>query len=180
MKLRTFFIPLLAASALLAGCETTTKVREPSYADARNDQFIVENRKAAQALTSQLQQSNAVMLIGTLANVDTLEQSTTFGRIVSEQISAQFTQQGFNMLEMKFRESVYVQNNQGEFMLTRQVSELANLYAAQAVVVGSYAESRDFVYVNLKVIAPQTNAVMAVHDYALPINGNTRRMLKSR
>lgn len=190
MKIRFLVVPLLAAGLVLTGCDATkpSKPREPSYADARNDQFINVNKEAAEELLFQLAQKTTVnsadihtMLISTLVNIDNLQESSTLGRIVSEQISARFTSAGYRMVELKFHETIYVEGSGGggEFMLSRNTERLAHAYAAQAVVVGSYAQSNDFVYINLKVIRPDTNAVLATHDYALPLNHNNKRMLRS-
>ncbi|MDI3514316.1 MAG: hypothetical protein PWP40_1545 [Rhodocyclaceae bacterium] len=45
------------------------------------------------------------------------------------------------MIEMKFRNNVYMARDQGEPMLTREIRDLANSHNAQAVVVGTYAQS---------------------------------------
>lgn len=179
MKARFFTILMLVG--FLAGCESTqtTTLIEPTYQDAREDQFIPANREAAKQLLVQLGHSvspPSTLIIASLVNVDSLENSSTLGRIVSEQISAEFTRTGYRMRELKLRNNIYIQQ-QGEMMLTREVQELARNYDAQAIVAGTYATSREFVYVNLKVIHPQSNVVLAVHDYALPMNRNIRRML---
>lgn len=62
-------------------------------------------------------------------------------------------------------------------MLTRELHELAGTHNAQAVIVGSYGEGKDNVFINLKVIQPSTNMVLATYDYALPINDDVRKML---
>ncbi len=171
---------LMLALVLMAGCAPTQK--GPSHADARNNPFIPANHQAAEALLGQLngKLGGSTLLIATLVNIDALERSSTLGRLVSEQVSARFTQANYHMVEMKFANSVYVLQNQGEMMLTREVQELANQHAAQAVIVGTYGESRDFVFINLKVVQPGTNLVLAVHDYALPLDDNTRAMLRNR
>jgi hypothetical protein len=48
---------------------------------------------------------------------------------------------------------------------------------AQAIVVGSYAESRDVVFINIKVIEPNTNHVLAGYDFALAKDAIVRPML---
>ena len=136
--------------------------------------------QAANALLQQLPGSGSTMIIATLVNVDALDRSSTMGRLVSEQISARFTQAGQRMVEMKFRNNVYISQSQGELMLTREIHELANAHNAQAVIVGSYGESKDYVFINLKVIQPTTNVVLATHDYALPINDDVRVMLRAK
>ena len=102
------------------------------------------------------------------------------GRLISEQIAGRFTQSGYRMVEMKFGNAVYVKRDQGELMLTREINDLAKNYDAQAVIVGTYGESADFVFVNLKVIQPTTNVVLAVHDYVLPLDSTVRSMLPAK
>lgn len=183
MKLR-FLASLFAALIFVTGCSTISKTPKPkvvTYADAAANQFIPANYAAADNLLRQLEYKvapNNTLIIATLANIDELDNSSTLGRSVSEQISARFTQNNYNMIELKFRHSVYMAQGQGEMMLTREIHQLANTHSAQAVIVGTYAQSRDFVYINLKVIQPNTNTVLAVHDYALPLDENNRHMLR--
>lgn len=180
MKFR-FLVALLASFVLVTGCANQKKPKTVTYADAAASPFIPANYDAADSLLRQLQHKitpNNTLIIATLANIDALESSSTLGRLVSEQISARFTQNSYHMVELKFRNNVYMAQGQGELMLTREIHELANAHSAQAVVVGTYAQSRDFVYINLKVIQPNTNTVLAVHDYALPLDDNNRHMLR--
>ena len=186
MKTRSFSLILaLAASTVLTGCANNSPSIVPqkvvTYEEAANSQFIPTNYAAADNLIKQLKLNsapNSTLIISTLVNIDALDSSSTLGRLVSEQISARFTQKNYRTIELKFRDNVYMAQGQGELMLTREVHELAKAHAAQAVVVGTYAQSRDFIYINLKVIQPNTNRVLAVHDYALPLDANNRMMLR--
>lgn len=173
---RSLLLPLFAAATLsLSGCAYTGK-------GSTQTPFIDTNYTAADTLLAQLRNRmpGGTLLVATLVNIDALERSSTLGRLTSEQVSARFTQAGYQVVEMKFRNSVYMLQNQGELMLTREIHELARAHAAQAVIVGTYGESKDQVYVNLKVIQPSTNVTLAVHDYALPIDENIRTMLRNR
>lgn len=180
--MKAYFLPFIVAAALLTGCSSSTGPKSPTYESARSNAFIPANHQAADALLRQLdgQLTGSTLLIATLVNIDALDSSSTLGRLVSEQISARFTQAGVRSIEMKFQNNVYISQSQGEFMLTREIHELAQNYSAQAVVVGTYAESREFVFINLKVIQAGTNIVLAVHDYALPMDANVRSMLMKR
>lgn len=161
----------------VSGCAQNSK---PSYEGAKSSAFIRANHQAADVLLEQMPSSGNTMLIASLVNVDALDRSSTLGRLVSEQISGRFTQAGQRMVEMKFRGNVYISQTQGELMLTREIHELAGTHNAQAVIVGSYGEGRDYVFINLKVIQPSTNVVLATHDYALPISDDVRMMLRTR
>lgn len=168
---------LVLLVVVMAGCAQSSK---PSYAGASSSPLIRANHQAADVLLQQLPSRGNTMLIATLVNVDALDRSSTLGRLVSEQISARFTQAGQRMVEMKLRNNVYISQSQGELMLTRELHELAGTHNAQAVIVGSYGEGRDYVYINLKVIQPSTNMVLATHDYALPISDDVRMMLRTK
>lgn len=183
---KLFLVPLIAVGVVLSGCDTTHKVREPTYQDARNDPFIAVNKDAARRMVSQLENSQlesilppySRVVIASLVDVHSLE-PTNFGRIISEQVSAEFTRNNYHMTELKLRDSVGILDGVGEALLSRNLEHLAERHDAQAVIVGSYATSQDFVYVNLKVIHPKSNTVIAVDDYTLPRDQNIRRMLRN-
>ena len=165
---------LVGTLAGLAGCAQRGPADTP---------FIKANYQAGDALLRQLQlrlPEGGTLLMATLVNIDALDRSSTFGRLASEQVSARFTQNGYQMIEMKFRNSVYILQNQGELMLTRELHDLAREHAADAVIVGSYGEAKDRIYVNLKVIQPETNIVQAVYDYALPIDEDMRILMRTK
>jgi len=173
---------LLSVPLLLTACSAILPQakEEPNYATVSSNQFIASNYKAADALLAQLNGklvADKPLIMATVVNIDALEQTTTLGRLISEQISTRMAQGKMNMLEMKLRNSVYMKRNQGEMMLTREVNDMALTHKAQAVVVGSYAETSDMVFVNVKVIQPNTNYVLAAHDYALAKEGIVRSML---
>jgi len=140
------------------------------------------NYKAADVLTAQLNgklNPAQPLIVATLVNIDDLNNSSTFGRLTSEQVSARFTKAGYNMIEMKFRDFVYMKHDQGELLLTREIKDVAKTHNAQAVILGTYAITGDNLYVNLKVIQPNTNIVLAVHDYSFPMSQSLKMSTKS-
>lgn len=182
MRGKVFLSAVSAAIIGLAGCNGTTNTRsEPTWDQAASSPLVAANYRAAEALLAQirpLMTSGQPLLTATVVNIDILEKSSTLGRLISEQVAGRFTQAGYRMVEMKFGNAVYMKRDQGELMLTREISNLAKTHDAQAVVVGTYGESNDFVFVNLKVIQPTTNVVLAVHDYVMPLDISTKSLLR--
>jgi TolB-like protein len=180
--MRAFAAVLLPLA--LAGCAWfSDKQPENDYASTSQNQFVGANYRAADSLLSQLNgrlAGDKPLIMATVVNIDALDQSSTLGRLVSEQVSTRLAQGGLRMLEMKLRTSVYMKRQQGEMMLTREVGEVAHNHNAQAVVVGSYGETNDAVFVNIKVVQPQTNQVMAATDYVLAKDSVVRSMLLGR
>lgn len=177
-----------AASALfplivmLAACSDTPPTKpEPTWEQASNNQLIPTNYKAADALLAQLTPiliKSQPLIIATIVNIDQLDRSTTLGRLISEHVSARFTKAGYRMIELKYRNSVYVKREQGELMLTREIKDLAHSHDAQAVIVGTYGTGGDYAFINLKVIQPATNIVLAAEDYAIPLTAPIRALLR--
>lgn len=185
-------ISALLAAALLAGCTTLPrngKGPDPTYEQATDNTLTTVNYAAATELMKRYHgplasannfgEASAPFIVATLVNIDKLEQSSTFGRLLSEQLASRITQLGHNVVELKFRNSVFMKRNEGEFLLTREIKEVANAHKAQAIVVGTYAEASDFVYINLKVVNPTNSLILAAYDYALPMDKEIRRLVSA-
>lgn len=170
----------LLGGLLLQGCGVSP-TRAQAVREEPSTPLIRANYRAAESLLEQLRYSlplkRGAILIGTLVNIDALDRSSTFGRLTTDQISARFTMAGYPMVEMKLRNSAYMLRDQAELLLSREVGELISSHNAQAVIVGTYAVSRDRVYINLKVIRPQRGIVLAAYDYSLPLDDETRLLL---
>lgn len=184
MFARYLWATLSAAVAIgtTACSNSTVPARvEPTWEQAVSSPFISANYQAADALLAQIRpglKTGQSLLMATVVSIDALDKSSTLGRLISEQVAGRFTHAGYRMVEMKFANAIYLRRDQGEMMLTREIGNLAKTHDAQAVVVGTYGEGTDFVFVNLKVIQPTTNVVLAVHDYVMPLNASTRSLLR--
>jgi TolB-like protein len=179
------YLTALALSTVMlvgAGCaDTANKRPEVTFESAAQHRFIPTNQQAASTLLAQARSSLASgqpIIVATLVDINALERSSTMGRMISEQISATFSRSGYSMIEMKFRGNVYIKQSEGELLLTREITDIATSHNAQAVVVGTYGVASDIVFINLKVVQPGSNVVLAAHDYALPIDENIRAMLR--
>lgn len=183
LSANTATVAALACLTLIgAGCAPTVTKKEPTFDAAAQNAFIPANQQAATTLLAQVKASlipNQPLIVATIVDINVLEKSSTMGRLVSEQISGAFSRAGYQMIEMKFRENVYMKRSEGELLLTREINEVAKLHNAQAVIVGTYAVASDVAFINLKVVQPNSNLVLAAHDYALPLDANVRAMLGS-
>ncbi|MBU1352320.1 MAG: hypothetical protein KKB95_10565 [Gammaproteobacteria bacterium] len=142
---------------------------------------IAANHHAADMLLqgAPLDRDHAV-LVATLVNVDRLSESSRLGRIFSEQIAGRLVQRGLSVTELKMRESVAMQREQGELLLSRELRDVSRAHDAQAVVVGTYAVSSTILYVSIKLVKPDGNLVVAAHNYAVPMDDNVRALLAGR
>lgn len=155
---------------------------DPTYEQAARNPFVPANYRAADVLIAQLDgklSPSLPFIIATIVDIDELDRSSTLGRLVSEHISARFAQAGYRTVELKLRNKIYMASGQGELLLTREIRDIAVSHDAQAVVVGTYGESSNFVFINLKVIRPRDNIALAVHNYALPLDRDVRTLVRA-
>lgn len=171
----------------LQGCETTMVNPMHSYyygdrgAGGSRTNLIAANERATDALLKYAPlDANQPVLVATLVNVDRLTESSRLGRIFSEQIAGRMVHQGLRVTEVKLRENLLLQRDQGELLLSREVREVSQAQDAQAVVVGTYAVSTSVVYISLKLVNPVGNTVVAAHNYAVPMDENVRALLAGR
>ena len=184
LRTRVCWAGAALALAALSGCETVSPMHSYYYGErpgASRSNLIEVNERAADALlqTVPLNASKAV-LVATLVPVDRLAESSRLGRMFSEQIAARLVQRGLRVTEVKLRDSLLLARDQGELLLSREVREVSQAQEAQAVVVGTYAVSSTVVYINLKLVNPAGNTVVAAHNYAVPMDDNVRALLAGR
>lgn len=110
------------------------------------------------------------IIVSSFADVNNLKESSPFGRIMAEQIGSRLAQKGYKVIEMKLRQnSVFVQEGNGEFLLSRDLKEISNNHNASAVVVGTYGRTADRIYVSARIINPKNSIILASCDYGIPV-----------
>lgn len=174
---RIAVVPLLLLGlTLIGGCNYYPQVKTVKDAD-----LVKSSYKAAESMVKNLQlplDPNQNVIMATLVNIDSLESSSAFGRIVSEQISSRLAQLGYTVVELKLRDNIFIKQQAGEFILSRELRNISLGHNAQAVVTGTYAVGQDQVYLDVRMIRPTDNVVLSAYDYSLPIGKNTRALLR--
>ncbi len=117
------------------------------------------------------------MILTSFANIDDLTKSSTFGRIVAQQVGSGFSSQGHHVIELLLRDTVYIGVKEGEFLLSRALRDLSVEHDAQAAIVGTYAVGVNNVYVTAKVIRASDSVVLASEDFVLPLGPDMKKMV---
>jgi TolB-like protein len=152
-----------------------TPYTPPTIADITKSSYV-----AADALIAQIRASippETSVIAATLVNINSLESSSPLGRLVTEQIAGRFVHSGYQVIEVKLRNQIYMKRNEGELVLTREVRDIAKKHNAAVIVSGTYADGKDRVFVNLKVIRLEKNIVAAAYDYTLEKDELVRSLL---
>jgi len=142
-----------------------------------SDTWNGELMKAAYAIADQLAYygtyslgpSNPI-IVASFVDVNNLEESSSFGRILAELVASRFTQKGQPVIELKLRQnSIFMSEGKGEFLLSRDLREVSRTYNAAVVVVGTYTEWGDRLYVSARIVRPADNLILAAADTGIPL-----------
>jgi len=175
MMKRPLLTSLFIMGALLsAGCMN-------SAYDTGMDRIISTNRAAANNLIRMAGDEirpGANIIAASFASIDDLTQSSSFGRVASQQLVSQLTAAGYSVKEMLLRNNVYISPTEGDFLLSRSVSDISTQHDAQVVLVGTYAVGDSNVFVTAKLIRTTDSVIVASHDYAIPYTRDMRTLLR--
>ena len=169
-KLILFFILILTAMLSSYGCSSYSSRPTPHIVKGN---LVSIGYQVADRLISNLKQlinSEDSIVVATFVNVDNLNESSTFGRIISEQIASRFSQRGYKVKEVKFRQdTIFMQEGEGEFLLSRDLRVISEKHDASAVVVGTYGEAYNEMYVSARIINPSNGLLVSSCDFGLPL-----------
>ena len=169
---------LLVVSILLSGC----------YGPVKDDNLVTKSYEAADSLliiSGKNKSNHQVVLdddkpivVASFVNIDNMLESSRLGRIIAEQVASRMSQQGYYVVELKLRKNIFIKEQTGELLLSREVKEVSKTHGAQAVVIGTYAAGKEYVYISLRIVTPENNKIIASYDYRLPIGADTQELLE--
>jgi hypothetical protein len=121
------------------------------------------------------------VLYSTTVNLNDYSETTNFGRLQAEALSTALVQHWQNdLVKMTLRQSsTPIVPQQGEFLLSREVRNLAVDFNVGAVLVSTYSVTIDKVYMNVQLINVDYNTVVAAVTYDMPLGPRTRAMLEN-
>jgi len=155
-----------------------------SYTD---NELAYETYRAVDRILNQANMApgnNTPLIVGTLSNINTMEKSHSFGRVVSEQASTRLVQRGHDVSELRLRNSVNIKQGHGdiaeagEYMMSRDIEAIRGEYKIGRVVTGTYGIAGKEIMVNLKMIDIATGKIMGSTDYAVDIDTNVQKLIQ--
>ncbi|MCG8324102.1 MAG: FlgO family outer membrane protein [Thiotrichales bacterium] len=182
--MKTIAIKLACLSVLLlTACSTIDELTSPLLSSpvTSDIDLVNANKQAATQLVGKkhdiISQEKSV-ISSTFVNLDNLEQTTPMGRLLSEQISAELTRLGYQMVELKLRQDeVLIQELEGEFVLTRDTEKLMLEHDAQAFLIGTYTVASNTMYVTSRLVNPNDNTVISAHNYNIALGPNALTLI---
>ncbi len=167
-------VPMLA----LSGCYKAPYYQTPDDAD-----LIEVSYDAANTLQSNLSRTipkNSLIIVSTLLNVDDLKKTSSFGRIISDQIASAFHTLGYRIIGMEMPIDLIVMQQGGGLHLSDETKKMLKNYKAAAIVGGVYAQGDKTAYISLRAIDTNSNNVIASTDISVPMGLDTKVLLESK
>lgn len=106
--------------------------------------------------------------VSSFVDLKQLTRTSSFGRYLSEQLSTEFQQQGYRVVEIRKSTSITMQEKRGEYGLSRDVSEINPNVAARTLITGTYTLAGDHILVNAKVLDNKTAVLITSATMVFP------------
>lgn len=150
---------------LLAAC---SKTYPPDYYDYEYERDykvgIISDRLLAK-IPPEIERPS-VLVVTTFVQLNDFTKSSRFGMLMAEQLLSRLAGRGFLLRETRMKD-IFYQAPDGEFVLSREFSKVAQELDAKLVLLGTYLEARDHVLVNTRLVDFQKRAVVASYDCQL-------------
>ena len=123
-------------------------------------------------------QPDLPILITTFVNNENLKETSRFSRILQEHITSQLVQLHYTAKEIKLRETLLMQEQSGETMLSRNLQETqtGQSLSAQAILVGTYSYTNRVMYISARLVDPKNRNIISSYDYRLCMDDNILAM----
>ncbi len=179
MKKLLFCISAVVFAILLFGCGRPAV--EFSDITPSNPDLIRVSYRIVNNLENNLKtpiSPDDAIIVASFVNINNLKISSTFGRLMAEQIGSRLAQKGYKVIEMKLRHSsVFIEKGQGEFLLSRDIMDIGQTHNASAVVVGTYGCTDNKIYISTRIINPENSVILASDDSEIIANEDQQASL---
>lgn len=134
--------------------------------------------KLVSSIQVRVDRSAPIMAVS-FVNLHNMEQTSDFGRILSEEVSNNFFQFGYTIIEPRLREETLTTHNEnGEFALSRNLQNISPSLGAQAILSGTYAIADNSVAVSARVVHAQTKVLLAAAHCHLLLTPEVARLIQ--
>ncbi|MBU4033905.1 MAG: hypothetical protein KKG34_03810 [Proteobacteria bacterium] len=168
---------LLGCALLLTGCVPQAKTG--GTASVVTPDFFGVGEELALQLTSGMRGAGGGqrLILTTVVDLDNLYTTTRFGRTLTEALSTSLFRHGFGVVEIRKSAEIFMRDNRGELMLTRDAKLLAKQQQAAAILTGTYSLTPSTVILNLKLLDAGSQQVLSVAGLELQRSSNINHLL---
>jgi hypothetical protein len=177
LKKSSIFIPALLV-ATLTGCSSFYRfqeVKDTNLVDVSYDAVSTLQDKLAHPIPK-----NSLIIVSTLVNVDNQNQTSSFGRIISDQVASAFHDSGYQIIGMELPIDLFVMQEGGQLHLTPEIRQMLKRYNANNIVGGVYAPGKKNTYVSLRLIDLNSRSFVSSADFSVPMGPDAKTLLQPK
>lgn len=180
LKKSTILIPALLMAAL-SGCSSTLRFyKTQAYL---NTDLIEASYDATSELKDELCRKipkGSLIVVSTLLNVKNFDETSSFGRIISDQIATDLHNSGYQIIGMDLPIDLFMMKEGGNLQLSEEDKALLKHYNAAVLVGGVYAPGKQNAYVTLRAVNRFTKQVIASTDFSVALGPDVKTLLKTK
>lgn len=117
------------------------------------------------------------IILTSMVNLDNLQETSAFGRTLTEALSTCLFRYGFQVAEVRKAQAVFIRDQEGELLLSRDAAQLAKGQQVQSIVSGTYSLTPTTVIVNVRLLAAGSQDVLSVAGMELQRTHNINYLL---
>lgn len=116
--------------------------------------------------------------VSTFVQADDLYSTSSFGRMVAEQLMSELAMRGYEVIELRASQGIQFRPTSGEFALSRDLREIRGERQLGGIVAGTYVVSPLRVYLNARLIDPATSRVLSAGSVEMSKTAELKKLLR--
>jgi TolB-like protein len=116
--------------------------------------------------------------VTTIANLNDLHNTSTFGRVFAEQLISELVMRGYEVVELRHSDALQFMGDRGEFALSRDIGSVRSNRQLAGILAGTYIDSPSTVYVNVRLIDPASSMILSSGSVEIGKSYELARLLR--
>ncbi len=164
---------MVAGSVLAVSCVTPTNMG-PHNSDQFGAGYMVS------IIRDQLRHPevlNQPIIVTTFVDLNNLDKSSIFGRVLAEELLNELHQAGFTVSEIRKGRDIFIRKELGEMILSRNAREILGKSSARAILAGTYVATAKTIIINARLIDINSPLILSSCSYSLKMNKELQNMI---
>lgn len=167
MKIKFSFLLILSLFATTLNAQNFfEKLFNKTNEEEKRTQGFKQLDLVTKSLSEQLLKNNTLLqnkkiIITSIVKLDSLKDSSSFGRTISESLINDLHENKFQIVDLRANKNLSI-NSGGEYFLSRDINEISEKYGDVNVLVGTYSKFEyDNIVINIRLLNSITADVLS-------------------
>ena len=121
---------------------------------------------------------NAPTIVTSFVDLNELEKTSVFGRLMAEKMLNELNRKGFHVVEVRRAQDLFIKKSVGEMILTRDINELASITKARTVLAGTYVATSEGVIINARLIDIKSPEILSSVSYEVELTEEIENLIR--